>query len=123
MTEESNAPVPSSERPEMWNMLCHLTSLLMFFGIPLGNIVGPLVIWLWKKDEVPSVVEHGKESLNFQISMTIYGIVAFLLCFVLIGFLILLVLFIFEIVMIVKAAMAANKGELTHYPITIRFLK
>ena len=55
-------------------MLCHLSSLAGSV-IPFGNIVGPLVVWLIKKDEYAFVDDQGKESLNFQISITIYTVV------------------------------------------------
>ena len=63
-------------------MVCHLAALagivLSFIGIPpvlFINILGPLVVWLWKKNEHPFIDEQGKESINFQISLTIYSLV------------------------------------------------
>lgn len=74
-----------NEEARTWGMWCHLASLvgiplalLSFIGIPplpFANILGPLVVWLWKKKEHPFIEEQGKESLNFQISLTIYGMV------------------------------------------------
>src|ERR1700680_445708 len=79
-------PLPDRLQSEArtWAMLCHLSSISGFIGVPFGHIVGPLIVWLVKKDQFPLVDDQGKESLNFQISMTIYGIVAGVLCFVLI---------------------------------------
>lgn len=74
------------KQARIWGMLCHLTALLGIIGIPFGNIVGPLIIWLLKKNVYPFVNEQGKESLNFQISMTIYALAAALLIFIKIGF-------------------------------------
>lgn len=108
---------------QMWAMICHLSALCGFIGIPLGNILGPLIIWLIKKEGAPFVDEHGKEALNFQISMTIYVIVAILLTFILIGLPILLGLLVADLVFLIIAALKANKGESYRYPITIRFLK
>ena len=62
-------------------VLCHLLSLCGYVGIPFGNVLGPLIWWLFKKDSDPEVDLHGKESLNFQISVTIYLIAAGLLVF------------------------------------------
>ena len=73
----------------LWAMLCHLSTFAGMVGIPFGNILGPLIIWLIKKDEYPFVDDQGKEALNFQISMTVYLIVSVLLCFVLVGFILL----------------------------------
>lgn len=75
----------NNQQARTWGMWCHLASLLWlplallsFIGIPplpFSNILGPLVVWLWKKNEHPFIDEQGKESLNFQISFTIYGVV------------------------------------------------
>ena len=74
-------------------MLAHL---LVFTGyvVPLGNIIGPLIIYLIKKDESSYIRQHAAEALNFQISVLIYFILSLLLCFVLIGVPMLIALFI-----------------------------
>jgi len=74
-----------------WGMFCHLAALAGFI-IPLGNVIGPLVIWLMKKDESQFVDDQGKESVNFQISFIIYALVAALLVIVVIGIVLLIVL-------------------------------
>ena len=113
----------SARRDEnMWAMFCHLSALAGFV-IPLGNIFGPLVIWLMKKDEYPLVDDQGKEALNFQISMTIYYIGAAVLILILIGIILLPALVIFSLVMTVIAMIKANEGVAYRYPVTIRFLK
>jgi uncharacterized Tic20 family protein len=106
-----------------WAMFCHLASLSACVGIPFGNIIGPLVVWLIKRDEIPIVDEHGRESLNFQISLTIYSIVSFFLCFAFIGFLILPAILIAGLVFVIIATLKANKGEPYRYPLTMRFIK
>ena len=103
-------------------MLCHLSALAGFF-IPLGNLLGPLVVWLVKKNEIPSVDAHGKESLNFQISILIYAIVSGILVLVLIGFVLLIAVGIFSLVCIIIASIKASNGEPYRYPLTIRFLQ
>lgn len=117
MTQEED------KKANMWAMLCHVTAFSTFIGIPLGNIIAPLVIWLIKKDEFPFVDENGKESLNFQISMTIYGIVAGLLCFIFIGFVLLPIVLVADIVLVIMATVKTNKGEGYRYPFTIRLIK
>ena len=102
-------------------MLCHLSSFAGLF-VPLGNIWGPLVFWLIKKDEMPEVDMHGKESLNFQISMSIYIFVSVILVLLLIGIPMLIGLTIFWIVAVIIASVRANNGELYRYPLSIRFL-
>ena len=77
-----------------WAMLCHFSS---FIGLifPFGNFLGPLIIWLIKKEELPFVEDQGKEVLNFQISMTIYLLISGMLCIILIGIPIIIRLVIF----------------------------
>ncbi|MFQ5866169.1 MAG: DUF4870 domain-containing protein [bacterium] len=105
-----------------WGMLCHLAALSCWVGIPFGNIVGPLVIWLIKKDELPVVDEQGKESLNFQISLTIYIIIAGIMSIFLIGIPILIGLVIAQIALVIVAAVKVSNGEPYSYPFTIKFL-
>jgi uncharacterized protein len=113
----------SDKQDRTWAMFCHLTSLSVCIGIPFGNIIGPLVVWLIKKDEFAIVDEHGRESLNFQISLSIYSIISFFLCFAFIGFLLLPAILIAGLVFVIIASLKANKGEPYRYPLTIRFIK
>ena len=104
-----------------WALFAHLGTLLGYV-VGFGNFIVPLVIWFTKKDENTFISDHAKESLNFQMSMFIYVIVAGLLSFVLIGIPILLGLFITNLVCVIIASMKADKGEFYRYPITIRFV-
>jgi uncharacterized Tic20 family protein len=95
-----------------------------------GHIVGPLIIWLLKRADSSAIDEHGKESLNFQISMLIYtaalAVAAFILMFVLIGFLLmplLAVLYVADIVVVIIASLKASEGQLYRYPFTLRLIK
>ncbi|MBI2468032.1 MAG: DUF4870 domain-containing protein [Candidatus Rokubacteria bacterium] len=104
-------------------MLCHLTALAALLGIPFGHLLGPLVVWLIKKNEYPFVDEQGKESLNFQISVTIYSLPLFILIFVLVGIPLLIALFVVDVILVIVAAVKASNGESYRYPLTIRFIK
>ncbi len=112
--------VSSEERT--WGMLSHLLALSGFIGVPFGNILAPLIIWLVKKDQSQFVADQAKESLNFQISLIIYAIVSGILVLVLIGFLLLAVIFIGGIVLTIIATMKANNGEHYRYPLTVRLI-
>ena len=103
-------------------MLCHLSAFAGYL-VPMGNIAGPLLVWLLKREESPFIDFHGKESVNFQISVFIYFIVSLLLMFVLIGFLLLPILVVFELVVVILAAVRANDGQEYRYPLSIRFIK
>lgn len=111
-------------------MLCHLSALAGLLIPAAGHFIGPLIVWLLKRDEIPEVDQHGKESLNFQISVFLYAValafVCFVLMFVLIGFLLLPlfgVLYLANIVLVIIASIQANDGALYRYPLTIRLLK
>lgn len=148
-----------------WAMLCHLSSLFwiliaLFLGIfsiplpiPLLNILGPLVVWLSKKNQHPVIDAHGKESLNFQISCTIYSAIAAIIFLFLIsvtcgvgfgsshspspsqslqsiglllgigGIALALIVGILQLILVIFAAVKAKNGEFYHYPLTIRFLR
>ena len=93
------------------------------FVFPFGNIIAPLILWLVKRPESPLLDRTGKEVLNFQISSTIYAAAAGILCFVLIGLLILPVIFILWVVFMVIAAVKTGNGEDYRYPLTIRILQ
>ena len=95
-----------------------------------GHIVGPMIVWLLKRTESPEIDAHGKESLNFQISMFIYtaalSVVCFILMFVLIGFLLIplfAILYVADIVLVIIASLKASEGKLYRYPVTIRLIK
>src|SRR5687767_10925703 len=105
-----------------WAMLAHLSALLVFTAIPFAHILGPLVVWLVKREEFPLVNDQGKESLNFQISMTIYGIVAAILVSLLIGIFLGIALMIAWLVLVIVASIKAHDGVPYRYPLTIRFI-
>lgn len=79
----------NDQEAKKWGMLCHLSSLvwmpLAFFGLaaPFLNLIGPVIILWLKKDESAFVEAQGKESINFQLSMSLYSIVGFLVFFIL----------------------------------------
>jgi len=110
------------KQEKMWAMLCHIGALAGFI-IPFGNIIAPLIIWSMKKADSPLVDDQGKESLNFQISISIASIVAWLLIVIVIGIPLLIALVIFDIVMIIIAGIKANEGIKYRYPVNIRFIK
>ncbi len=115
----------TSERPSKddrtWALFAHLSALSGLI-IPFGSILGPLIVWLVKKEEMPFVNDQGKEAINFNITVALAGIVSAVLTLILIGFLLLLALFIYWIVMTIIAGIKANEGEAYRYPITLRLL-
>jgi uncharacterized Tic20 family protein len=116
-------PATEVKADNTMGMLCHLLSLTQLIGVPLGNILGPLIVWLVKRDEDPFADQCGKESLNFQISMTIYNVIAGILILLFVGLFIIPVLMILNIVYTIIAAIKASEGTSYTYPFTIRFIK
>ncbi len=111
-----------SNNERTWGMLCHLSALAGFV-VPFGHIIGPVVVWLVKKEEYPFVDDQGKEALNFQITVTIASLVAGFSILLLIGILLLPAVLLFALVMTIIGAIKASNGEWFRYPLTIRFVK
>ena len=105
-----------------WAMFCHLRALagLLF---PFGSVIGPLIVWLVKKEEMPLVAEHGRKSLNFQLTMMIAYIVCFMLMFVVVGVILLPLVALFSLIMVVVSAIKANDGKEVKYPMAIELIK
>ncbi len=117
---EVSSEVPQSERDLA--MLCHLLSLSGYV-VPMAGIVAPLVLWLLKREEMPFLDQHGKEVMNFQISMLIYSVVAAILAFAIVGFFLLLGLVVLHIVVTIQGAVAAREGRTFDYPFTLRLIE
>lgn len=142
----SSVSTPPSAQARSWASVCHLSALAIFSGAPFGNVLGPLFIYLIKKDDDPFIAFAGREALNFQIFVSILGFFLFVayvstffltfywifteapskmhppvLPFIIIPFFFLLALF--DLVNVVIAAVRANKGEAYRYPITMRFVR
>lgn len=127
------APPPSSPAPgesdvRMWNMWCHLSALSGLI-VPFGSVLGPLLIWQLKKNEVPSVEVHGKAALNFQITVLIVvvvgAVVAFALSFLCIGWLLFPVVMLIGLaglVFSVIAGIKANDGIDYEYPFSLKLI-
>jgi uncharacterized Tic20 family protein len=123
-------PVTSDKDVQTWAMLCHLAGLC---GIPFpsfGAILGPLVVWLIKRNDHPTIDAAGKEALNFHLSILIYSLalaaVGILTLWLFIGFLFLLLAAVVTLAGLVFAVIAAVKtsnGETYRYPLSLRFLR
>ena len=114
----TDVPPVEPARPDSKTMamLCHLLGIFTGF-------LGPLIIWLIKKDEDPFVDDQGKEALNFQISVLIaMAISGALICLVIGGFLVVAVA-VCNIVFCIIGALKANEGVAYRYPFTLRLIK
>ena len=116
-----SAPVIPNVRT--WSAFIHASALLgVFLHFP-GHLLPPLIVWLLKLGESPEIDAHGKEAVNFQISMLIYNLIAMVFCLVLAGFVFLAVLWVLNAVFVIIAAVQASDGKFYRYPMTIRFIQ
>ncbi len=126
------APPPPSGAPsaeeKQWALFGHLSSLTGLV-IPFGNVLGPLIIWLIKKDTLPFVEDQAKEALNFNITLALLGVVLVVLTLVTFGIGSILtipigvIVGIAWLVMTILAAMKCNEGTAYRYPFTLRLVK
>jgi|SRR5688572_33492699 uncharacterized Tic20 family protein len=127
-----------------WSMLCHLAALAGFL-FPLGSVIGPLIIWQIKKNELPEIDPHGKEAVNFQLTILIVNIIAGIAIAAVLGIgfgfgqfwrspfyavgggfglgIILVIINLLSWILAIVAGIKANNGEFYRYPISFRFIK
>jgi uncharacterized protein len=110
-----------SREERNWAMLAHLSALLAFATI-IGGIIGPLVLWLIRKDDMNFAADQAKESLNFQITVFLAGIVCAILMLVLIGFALMAILCLVDLILIIVAAVKASEGVAYRYPFNLRLI-
>ena len=128
----ADTPIPSepvetspgelTKDEKMWAMFAHLSSILTSYVLALG-FLGPLIIWLIKKDQSKFVDYHGKEALNFQLNMLVYVLISVALICVVVGIVLLIAIGIYVIVMPIIAGLNANSGQYYRYPLIYRVIK
>jgi uncharacterized protein len=110
-------PAPLSDSDQrLWATLAHIGPIIIGF-------VAPLVIWLIYKDRGRYVADQAKEALNFQITVTIAATISSILIFAIIGLVLLPIVLIAALVLMIMAAIAANKGQAYRYPVTLRLVR
>jgi uncharacterized Tic20 family protein len=115
-------PALPTQDERFWGMFAHLAALAGCI-LPFGNILGPLLVFLLKREQSAFVAAHAKEALNFNITVAIGAAVCLLLLQISIGILMAAVLAIFWLVMTIIAALKANEGLPYRYPFTVRLIK
>lgn len=124
----------SSSDERNWAMAAHLCGLLWLLGgpgllfLPFGSlalftVLGPLIIWRTKGQTMPFVAEQAKESLNFQITVFLLALLCLLLAVVLIGFVLLWILGLVNLVLVIIAAVQVSGGTPYRYPFCLRLVK
>lgn len=112
---DSLPDIPPTSDEKTMALLSHVLTIVL-------PLIAPLVIYLVKKDESSFVAAHAKESLNFQITLIPAFFVAFLLIFVLIGFLLIIALGLFATIWVIVATIKASEGKLYRYPLCLRLI-
>ncbi len=116
-----DAPATGGDPGRAWTVGCHLSALLGYI-LPFGHLLGPLAVWLSKRQAFPAVERAGRDALNFQLSITLYVLAALLLSFFLIGIAVLFVVVVFQFAAVLYAALRAQRGLDVAYPFSIRFI-
>ena len=114
---------PPTETERTWGMLAHLSALAGLVLPLFGTVLGPLLVWLARRDDSEFVAAHAKEALNFNISVLLGALACMLLMLVFIGFLLGTALFIAWLVMTLIAAIKASEGHPYRYPFSLRLVK
>lgn len=97
-----------------WAIAAHLAGLL--------SVPAPLLIWLIKRRQDAVIEQHARESLNFQISIFIYLVISAFLTMPLIGFILLPLVIVFDLAMVVTAAIRTGLGHPWRYPLCLRLV-
>jgi uncharacterized protein len=117
------AQSPAATAGRNWAAVAHLSAFLGYASIPLGFVLGPLIVWAALKDKYAFVDDQGKEALNFQLSMLIYTLASIPLICLCVGIMLLVLIHVANFVFVIVAAVRAANGEPYRYPLAIRFLK
>jgi uncharacterized Tic20 family protein len=124
MTTYDSQPLPGNapgKEERTWAMLCHLSVVGQLF-IPV-LMLGPLLIWLLKGDQLPFVKQQGKEALNFQITLFLAGIVCWILVLAFgLGFILMGILWVYSIVVGIIGAVKTNEGFPYQYGLNLRLI-
>lgn len=134
MSEQSPPPAPDSsfepsaggagptQEERNWALGAHLSGLLGYVVV-VGSVIGPLVIWLVKKEESEYIAEQALEALNFQITIFILSLICAVLALCVVGLLLLFPILVADLVLTIMAAVAASRGEPYRYPFSLRLIR
>ncbi len=122
MSDQQLVPLPSPEA-RRWAMLCHYAAFCWFLLPMIGNVLGPLILWQLKRESDPFIDDQGREALNFQITFSVWMMIAGILAWVIIGFALIPLISLVALVLVIIAGMRANEGKRYRYPFCWRVLK
>lgn len=121
-TDFSFAEPTHTEEEWQWALFSHMAGFGGFV-IPFGSVLGPLVLWSMKKEQMPLVDTHGKRALNFNLTVILAALVCIPLIFVFVGIFLLIALGLIQLIATVMAVIAVSQHKDYRYPFSIRFLK
>ncbi len=113
---------PTSSKESGLAMLAHLLTTLGWFGLPAVNLIAPAAVWIFSRRKYPFAEDQAKESLNFQITMSVALLVSYALVSIGIGAIGLMILPFVNLTLVFIASIKSNKGVAYRYPWTIRLI-
>ena len=111
----------ASDEERTWGMVAHLAALAGMI-IPFGNILGPLIVWIARRDVSSFVGDQAKEALNFNLTVGFAALACFVLVWLLIGVLLFAALALYWLAMTIVAAVKASEGIRYRYPFALRLV-
>lgn len=114
-------PIPAEARK--WAMIVHVVALVGLLGNGIGFLLGPLAVWMLKREEHPFIAEQGREAVNFQITMMIACVISLILTLVVIGFFLLFIVGLVATILPIMAGIKAKEGGHYRYPVSYPFIK
>lgn len=114
------------ESQRTYALFTHLAGLLSLFDLSFGGPIATLVLWRIKANESDFLDDHGRDAMNFQLSLLLYSVAAFPVGIITLGFgvpVVLFALWVLRLVGCIRGAMAASRGEYYRYPVCIRFIQ
>ncbi|MFO0703137.1 MAG: DUF4870 domain-containing protein [Patescibacteria group bacterium] len=120
---QNTAPATNNAFDEkQFALFIHLSTFVGLI-VPFGNILAPLVLWTMKRKESEYIDYHGKEAVNFNISIYIWLFISIIAIILIVGLFMILGLFLASVILPIIAGIAAHNGERYRYPFTFRFIK
>jgi uncharacterized Tic20 family protein len=121
-TNEETGPAAVDQEVRNTAVAAHLSTFAGLI-VPFGSVIGPLAVWLTRRDRDPFIDDAGREALNFGISIAIYGVVALVGALMLVGIPVLIAGVVAWVVLASLAAVKASQGQAYRYPLTLRLVR
>ena len=122
MNNEQLPPIVT-EQEKTWATIVHIAGFFGYIMPALGAVLGPLLVWLLKKEGMPFVEEQGREAINFNITCLLASLVCLPLCMVVIGYPLLLIVGGYWLIFTIIAAIKVNRGEAYKHPFVLRLIR